>query len=69
MKLLTHHLVCLAVLFFVVANPETYRLVNSVLGGVVSVSDASGCATQVGVAVHAVVFALAVHLLCKAKMM
>ena len=69
MKLLTHHLVCLAVLFFVVANPETYRLVNNVLGGVVSVSDASGCATQVGVAVHAVVFALAVHFLCKAKLM
>jgi len=69
MKLLTHHLVCLAILFFVVANPETYRLVNSVLGGVVSVSDASGCATQVGVAVHAVVFALAVHFLCKAKLM
>ena len=69
MKLLTHHLVCLAILFFVVANPETYRLVNSVLGGVVSVSDASGCPTQVGVAVHAVLFALVVSLLCRAKMM
>jgi len=65
MKLSMHHLVCLAVLFFVVANPMTYDLVNRV----VPVTDGMGCPSQMGVAVHAVVFALAVSLCCRMKMM
>lgn len=47
----------MGVLFFIVANPELYKLVERVLGGLVPVVR-QGCQTQAGVAVHAVVFAL-----------
>ena len=65
MKVTMNHLVCLAVVFFVVANPMTYDLVNRV----VPVTDGMGCPSQMGVAVHAVVFALAVSMMCRMKMM
>ena len=65
MKFSMNHLVCLAVVFFVVANPMTYDLVNRV----VPVTDGMGCPSQMGVAVHAVVFALAVSMLGRWKLM
>ena len=50
-------------LFFVVANPMTYDLVDSV----VSVKDANG-PTQYGVLLHSVVFMLLLVLVAKMKM-
>ena len=50
-------------LFFVVANPMTYDLVDSV----VSVKDANG-PTQYGVLLHSVVFMLLLVLVAQMKM-
>jgi hypothetical protein len=45
-------------LFFIVSNPMTYQLVDSVLGGLVGrIASASGCPTNVGLIVHSAVFA------------
>ena len=52
-----------AVIFFVIANPMTYKLVNKVLGKLVKISDGNGCATQCGVFVHSVVFMLIIRFL------
>jgi hypothetical protein len=44
-------------LFFIIANPFTYRLTNSLLGGLIGrLSDPSGCPTSTGLIVHSVVF-------------
>jgi len=49
-------------LFFIIANPFTYRLTNSLLGGLVGrLSDPSGCPTSLGLIVHSVVFGLIVY--------
>ena len=47
-----------ALVFFVIANPQTFRIVRKVLGSVVA--SPNGCATQVGVLIHSVVFFLIV---------
>lgn len=52
-----------AVLFFLIANPETFKIMKSILGGWVA-SD-SGLPTQAGVVLHALVYALFVFLLMK----
>lgn len=61
--------VIMAVLFFIVANPKVYSLVQGLLGGVVHVADSSGCPTQEGVLVHAVVFGLVCYCLCACGLM
>lgn len=48
-------------LFFIISNPTTYQIVDSVLGGVVHIADSRGCPTTAGLLVHAVVFALVVY--------
>ena len=66
MDLKTKCCVCAVVLFFVVGNPEIYKLVNgvtSVMG--LNVSNEVGCPTQTGVVVHTVVFTLLLCLCCK----
>jgi hypothetical protein len=45
-----------ALIFFVVANPQTYRVVRRILGPVIA--SPTGCPTQVGVFIHSVVFLL-----------
>ena len=46
-----------ALLFYIVANPMTYKLVDSLLGGLVgTIAGPSGCPTNLGLIVHAVVF-------------
>ena len=45
-----------ALLFFVVANPDTYRLVRSILGS--WVSGPNGCPTTAGLVLHTLVFLL-----------
>lgn len=49
-----------ALLYYIVANPMTYRLVDSLLGGLVGpIAGPSGCPTNLGVIVHAIVFGVA----------
>jgi hypothetical protein len=51
-----------AILFFIVANPVVYRLVDGVLGGIVGrIASPSGCPTTWGLMVHSVVFGLAAY--------
>ncbi len=48
--------------FLLVSAPMTYKLTNSLLGGIVGkLADASGCPTTVGLVVHALVFGLIVY--------
>jgi hypothetical protein len=65
----------LAVLFFVLSSPMTYRLVDRVVGGLVSavvpqfsalfkVAEA-GCPTQYGLVVHSVVYGLVCYYFVK----
>ena len=50
-----------AIIFFVIANPLTYKLVNMILGKLIKISSSTGCPTQVGTLVHSVVFLLIVR--------
>lgn len=51
-----------AILFFIVANPVVYRLVDGLLGGIVGrIASPSGCPTTWGLMVHSVVFGLAAY--------
>jgi hypothetical protein len=44
--------------FFLIANPETYKLTQRVLGGLFSISSDSGCATPSGFFLHTGLFFL-----------
>lgn len=58
------HLVLLALLFFIVSNPVTYRLTDSLVGGVVGhTTTGTGCPTTLGLLLHTVVFAAAAKFL------
>jgi len=46
--------------FILISNPMTYKLVNSILG---NVSDKNGCPTTFGLVVHTLVFTLIIRLL------
>jgi hypothetical protein len=47
-----------ALVFFVVANPETYRVTQSVLGRVLTIADGAGHPTPLGFFFHTFVFFL-----------
>ena len=48
-----------ALLFLIVANPATYRLVQMIFGGLFKVANAAtGCPSAMGLLLHAVVFGL-----------
>jgi TRAP-type C4-dicarboxylate transport system permease small subunit len=49
------------VIFMVVSLPWTYQLTNKLLGSLVQTSNAEGCPTWWGYALHTVVFALLVY--------
>ena len=62
-----------ALLFYVISSPFTYRLVDSIVGGIVSsnvtqigtlfkIAEA-GCPTNYGLLVHSAVFGLVTHYL------
>lgn len=53
-----------AALYFTVANPVTYGIVQSLLGNVVKISGEDG-PTQVGTLIHSVVYGLLTFLLMK----
>jgi hypothetical protein len=44
-----------ALIFFLIANPITYKVVNSIIPGVAS----NGCPTPFGLVLHTIVFFLA----------
>lgn len=50
-----------AVIFFIIASPMTYKLVNSLLGSIVKICDPKGCPTTAGLLVHTTVFLLVVR--------
>jgi hypothetical protein len=45
-----------ALVFFIVANPETYKFTQSLFGGLFQVSYPMGAATPAGLILHTVVF-------------
>lgn len=47
-----------ALVFFLVANPETYKLVQKVIGGLFTVASPDGCATAWGLVFHTFAFFL-----------
>lgn len=48
-----------ALLFLIVANPTTYRLVQMIFGGLFKVANSTtGCPSAMGLILHAVVFGL-----------
>lgn len=55
------------ILFLIIVNPMTYKLVNSLLGSFVKICDSSGCPTNVGIIVHAIVFTLLLRYLMDLK--
>ena len=57
-----------ALLFLIVANPATYRLVQMIFGGLFKVANsATGCPSAAGLLLHAVVFGLLSYGLMKLK--
>lgn len=46
-----------ALAFFLIANPVTFKFVNSIIGGVAN----GGCPTAFGLLLHTVVFLLVVY--------
>ena len=50
------------VIFLIVVHPMTYKLVDSLVGGLLfKVASKSGCPTMAGLLLHAVVFTLALR--------
>ena len=45
-------------IFFLIANPETFKMTQNVLGSIVRLSDAGGCPTTIGFFLHTVIFFL-----------
>ncbi len=49
-----------SIIYVLVANPYSYKLVHKILGGI---SDNKGCPTSLGFVVHLVVFTLLLRLI------
>jgi hypothetical protein len=45
-------------IFFLIANPETFKMTQSVLGGIVRIADGGGCPTAPGFFLHTGLFFL-----------
>jgi hypothetical protein len=46
-----------ALVFFLVANPETYKIIQKVFGGLIGeIASLAGCPTPLGLFVHTIVF-------------
>ena len=55
-------------LFLIIVNPYTYKLVQFLLGGIVKIADArTGCPTMAGILVHAGVFTVLLRLMMDRK--
>ena len=52
------------ILFLIVVNPLTYKVVNGLLKNVIGkVANRDGCPTELGIIIHSVVFTLLLRLL------
>jgi len=47
-----------ALVFFLVANPETFKMTERVLGWIFTIADTGGCPTAAGFFFHTVIFFL-----------
>jgi hypothetical protein len=46
-----------ALVFFLVANPETYKTIQKIFGGILGeIASVAGCPTPLGLFVHTIVF-------------
>ena len=45
-------------IFFLIANPETFRLTQSLLGWAIPIADGGGCPTAIGFFLHTALFFL-----------
>ena len=45
-----------ALIFFLIANPETYKMTQKVFGWLFTIADAGGCPTAPGFFLHTLVF-------------
>lgn len=43
-------------IFFLVANPETFKMTQKLLGWIVEIADLGGCPTSIGFFLHTAVF-------------
>jgi hypothetical protein len=53
-------------LFFIIANPETFKLIRRVVGG--AISSPTGCPTGHGLALHSVVFAVLTYFMMQVEL-
>jgi hypothetical protein len=44
--------------FFLIANPETYRVIQSFVGGFITIATPGGCPTPLGIFFHSILFFL-----------
>ena len=57
------------IVFIIVSMPFTYKLTNSILGGIGGpLADSSGCPTLCGLVVHSIVFGIIIFLLMGVKL-
>ena len=47
-----------ALVFFLVANPETFKMTERVLGWIFTIADTGGCPTAAGFFFHTIIFFL-----------
>lgn len=45
-------------IFFLIANPETFKMTQSVFGFITTIADKGGCPTAIGFFIHTVLFFL-----------
>ena len=45
-------------IFFLIANPETFKMTQSVFGFIVRIADGGGCPTAIGFFIHTALFFL-----------
>jgi hypothetical protein len=45
-------------IFFLIANPETFKMTQNVFGFIVRIADSGGCPTAIGFFLHTIVFFL-----------
>ena len=43
-------------IFFLIANPETYKLMQQLLGNFITIASSSGCPTPLGFFFHTILF-------------
>lgn len=55
------------VLFLILVNPMTYKLVHKLLGKIVKIADGNGCPTMSGMLIHAAVFTVLLRFLMDLK--